>query len=72
MLKKRKEYIIYQMRAIGEGKQEGKRKMIGFNEKKYGKYILVIKESDEYKENSELFDNMHRLIENDYAFIGYY
>lgn len=37
--------------------------------KKYGKYILVIKESDEYKENSELFDNMHRLIENDYAFI---
>ena len=43
-----------------------------FNEKKYGKYILVIKESDEYKENSELFDNMHRLIENDYAFIGYY
>ena len=43
-----------------------------FNEKKYGKYILVIKESDEYKENSELFDNMHRLIENDYAFMGYY
>lgn len=33
---------------------------------------LFIKESDEYKENSELFDNMHRLIENDYAFIGYY
>lgn len=43
-----------------------------FKEGKYGKYILVIKESDEYKENSELFDNMHRSIENDYAFIGYY
>lgn len=43
-----------------------------FKQKTFGKYILVIKDSDEYRENADLFVDMQRLVENDYAFIGYY
>lgn len=45
-------------------------KVEDFCKGEYGKYILVIKESEEYLENEDAFHKLKRIYENDYAFIG--
>lgn len=36
----------------------------------YGKYVMVIKDSEEYLKNEFLFEKLEKVYDNDYAFIG--
>lgn len=44
----------------------------GFSKGVYGKYIVVEKQSEAYQKNQTLFDDMEKVYENGYAFIGTY
>ncbi len=41
-----------------------------YKQGQYGKYMVVAKESEEYLSNAQLYDELERVYEDEYAFIG--